>query len=105
MVDNNLNKTVSVDKIREYVYFMETKQHIAPLKDDEPFYMGTYMSTAYYFYYELNAITTLGRNFLHTIKNKADVYVIYADICTLSQKELEKYHIIFKKIPRDISRL
>ncbi|MCM1154398.1 MAG: site-specific DNA-methyltransferase [Roseburia sp.] len=104
-VDNQLNQAVGADKIREYVYFMETKQHIVPLKVDEPFYMGTYMSTAYYFYYEPDAITTLGHSFLHTVKSKADMYVIYADICILNEKELEKCHIIFKKIPRDISKL
>ena len=32
-------------------------------------------------------------------------YVIYADLCTLSQRELEKWHISFKKIPRDIKKM
>ena len=50
-------------------------------------------------------MTTLNREFLHTIKTKADAYVIYADLCTLSNAELEKYHITFKKIPRDITKL
>ena len=38
-------------------------------------------------------------------KTKAESYVIYADRCILSDEELEKYHITFKKIPRDITRL
>lgn len=61
--------------------------------------------TAYYFYYNREHITTLNREFLHTVKTQADGYVIYADLCTLSDGELERFHITFKKIPRDISKL
>lgn len=61
--------------------------------------MGVHVGSAYYFYYEKQAVTTLNREFLHTVKTKADAYVIYADLCTLSEAELEKYHITFKKIP------
>lgn len=39
------------------------------------------------------------------VKTKADSYVIYADKCILSDEELEKFHITFKKIPRDITRM
>ena len=67
--------------------------------------MGVHVNSAYYFYYEREAVTTLNRDFLHTIKTPADAYVIYADLCMLSETELEKYHITFKKIPRDITRL
>ena len=52
-----------------------------------------------------DSITSLNRDFLHTVKTKAEGYVIYANLCTLSNSELEKWHITFKKIPRDISRL
>lgn len=105
MNGNELNEAVGVDKIREYVYFTETKSRLAPPKDDEPYYLGTHIATAYYFYYDRENVTTLSRAFLHTIKTKADSYVIYADLCTLSDAELEKYHITFKKIPRDITKL
>lgn len=105
MNGDELNEAVGVDKIREYVYFTETKSRLAPSKDDEPYYLGTHITTAYYFYYDRENVTTLSRAFLHTIKTKADGYVIYADLCTLSDTELEKYHITFKKIPRDITKL
>ena len=105
MNGNELNETVGVDKIREYVYFTETKSRLAPFKDDEPYYLGTHFTTSYYFCYDKENVTTLSRAFLHTIKTKADSYVIYADLCTLSDAELEKYHITFKKIPRDITKL
>ncbi len=41
--DGNLNEDVGVAKIREYVYFMETKQALEPDKADEPYYMGAYL--------------------------------------------------------------
>ncbi len=103
--NGNLNENVGAEKIREYVYFMETKQILEPDKADEPYYMGTYLDSAYYFYYERDRLTTLSRDFLGSIKTKAGHYTIYADLCTLCQPELERYHITFKKIPRDISKL
>ena len=105
LIGDNLNESVGVEKIREYVYFTETKQRLAPAKADEPYYLGTHIATSFYFYYEQERLTTLDREFLHSVKTQADAYVIYADLCTLSDAELEKYHITFKKIPRDITRL
>lgn len=103
--DGNLNEEVGTEKIREYVYFMETRCPMDAGKKDEPYYMGIHLDNAYYFYYQRECITTLNRDFLREIKTKADRYVIYADQCTLSPTELERWHITFKKIPRDISKL
>ena len=100
-----LNENVGVEKIREYVYFTDAKASLPESHPDEPYFMGVHIGSAYYFYYEKQAVTTLNREFLHTVKTKADAYVIYADLCTLSEAELEKYHITFKKIPRDITKL
>ena len=105
MIGDVLNESVGVDKIREYVYFTDTKSRLLEAHADEPYYLGLHVNNAYYFYYEREAVTTLNREFLHTIKTKADAYVIYADLCTLSEEELERYHITFKKIPRDITKL
>ena len=105
LVGDVLNENVGVNKIREYVYFTDTKSRLPEEHPDEPYYMGVHINSAYYFYYEKQAVTTLNREFLHTVKTKADAYVIYADLCTLSDAELEKYHITFKKIPRDITKL
>ena len=103
--NGNLNEAVGVEKIREYVYFTDTKSRLPEAHTDEPYYMGVHVNSAYYFYYERENVTTLNRDFLHTIKTNADAYVIYADLCMLSEAELEKYHITFKKIPRDITKL
>ena len=105
MIGDVLNESVGVDKIREYVYFTDTKSRLPEAHTDEPYYLGLHVNNAYYFFYEREAVTTLNREFLHTIKTKANAYVIYADLCTLSEEELERYHITFKKIPRDITKL
>lgn len=105
MIGDVLNESVGVDKIREYVYFTDTKSRLPEAHADEPYYLGLHVNNAYYFYYEREAVTTLNREFLHTIQTKADAYVIYADLCTLGEEELERYHITFKKIPRDITKL
>ena len=105
MKDGLLNEKVGEDRIREYVYFLETKKKISSANVDEPYFLGQYAGNTYYFYYQKDCLTTLDREFLHTVKTKSEGYVIYADLCTLSERELERYHITFKKIPRDISKL
>lgn len=103
--DGTLNENIPAEKIRQYVFFTETKQPMGIDSTDESYLLGTYMNAAYYFYYEKERITTLGREFLPTIKTKAEGYVVYADICTLSGEELLENNITFKKISRDITRL
>ena len=66
--------------------------------------MGVNNDTAYYFHYLKDEITTLNHDFLAGIKTKAEQYVIYADNCVLTKAFMTKHHIIFKKIPRDITR-
>lgn len=105
MIGDVLNENVGAEKIREYVYFTDTKSRLPESHPDEPYFMGVHANSAYYFYYEPESITTLNREFLHTVKTWANAYVIYADLCTLSDTELERYHITFKKIPRDITKL
>ncbi len=67
--------------------------------------LGAKNGTAYYFYYQKESLTTLDETFLRKLKTKASQYVIYADVCLLDEKLMDKYHIVFKKIPRDISKL
>ena len=104
--DGNLNEEVGAQKIREYVYYMETKEPLpSEHSEDEPYFMGLCRNTAYYFYYERERVTTLDHVFLATVQTKAEGYTIYADLCAISQETLRKYNITFKKIPRDIARL
>lgn len=105
LVDDKLNNVVSIEKIREYIYYMETKQALPEASADEPMLLGVYHGAAYYFNYEKDASTTLNAAFLKSIKTQAEAYVIYADTCVLSENKLQQFHITFKKIPRDIARL
>ena len=100
-----LNEAVAPEKIREYIWFMETKQPYAPPSGGNPYYLGKHNSTGYYFYYEPQRVTVLDYAFLSTITEKADGTVIYADRCSISEDKLAKMGVTFKKIPRDISRL
>lgn len=105
LVDDKINNAVSTEKIREYIYYMETKQALPEASADEPMLLGVYHGAAYYFNYEKDASTTLNAAFLKSIKTQAEAYVIYADTCVLSENKLQQFHITFKKIPRDIARL
>jgi len=105
LVGDCLNEAVAPEKIREYIWFMETKQPYAPPSGGNPYYLGKHNSTGYYFYYEPQRVTVLGYAFLSTIMEKADGTVIYADRCSISEDKLAKMGVTFKKIPRDISRL
>lgn len=99
-----LNEEIGLEEIRKYVYFTETRQTAEPIRPEEPAYLGKWMDTVYYFHYDRNAATTLNWDFLAKVRTKGESYVMYADRCTLSEEELQKYHITFKKIPRDIAR-
>jgi adenine-specific DNA-methyltransferase len=103
--DGMLNESVEIDKIRQYIFYTETAQLLIEIshKDNESF-LGKQNDTSYYFYYNQKEVTTLDHTFLSTMRTKAEQYIIYADNCLLTQDFMIKHHIIFKKIPRDITR-
>lgn len=104
--DGNLNESIGAERIREYVWFMETKQPFAPAPaTDNPYFLGDLDNAAYYFYYEKDRATTLDYDFLSTIKTRRESYIIYADICGVPADRLKSRGVIFKKIPRDIAKL
>lgn len=103
--EGNLNESVGIEKIRSYVWYTETKMaFVEPEKSDNKHFLGKKDETAYYFNYEPNEVTTLNHEFLVTIKTRSEQYVIYADNCLLTKEFMSKHNIIFKKIPRDITR-
>jgi adenine-specific DNA-methyltransferase len=103
--DGNLNESVGIEKIRSYVWYTETKMaFIEPENSDNNHFLGKKDGTAYYFNYEPNEVTTLNHDYLAIIKTKSEQYVIYADNCLLTKEFMSKHNIIFKKIPRDITR-
>ena len=105
LIGKNLNEAVAPEKIREYIWFMETKTPYTPAAGENLYYLGQHNDTGYYFYYEPQRITVLDYDFLATVTEKAGGTVIYADRCSISDDKLSQMGIVFKKIPRDISRL
>jgi len=106
--ENNeyLNEEVDTQKIREYIWYSETRKAFEQqeTKSDTPYFLGKKEGTAYYFIYEKESLTTLDYDTLSTIKTKAGQYVIYADNCLLPKDFMMKKNIVFKKIPRDVTR-
>jgi adenine-specific DNA-methyltransferase len=107
--DGNLNELVGIEKMRQYVFYTETKTSLpAALSEgvgaDNKHFLGKHNDTCYYFNYEQDEVTTLDHAFLATMKTKAEQYVVYADNCLLTKDFMTKHYIIFKKIPRDITR-
>ncbi len=103
LIGDNLNEAVGVEKIREYIWYTETKAPYAP--QNGSYYLGKHGDTGYYFYYEPSRVTSLDHAFLSQVQEKAGGYVIYADRCALSDAELSEYGVKFKKIPRDITKI
>ena len=103
--NGNLNEKVGTEKIRDYIWYTETKKPLNDHKNGNEYFLGENNNTAYYFYYEPAKVCVLNYEFVATIPEKAEGYVIYADRCTLSEQELQQLGITFKKIPRDIVRV
>lgn len=118
--DGYLNENIGTEKLREYIWYSETRKpyagsdathcngatHCAATNDTtHKYFLGNNNGTAYYFYYEKDRITTLDKAFLNTITSKAEQYVVYADNCLLTPEFMNLNHIVFKKIPRDIKKI
>ena len=103
--EKNLNEEIDEEKIREYIYYTETKRHLDRKRTEEAKYLlDTYNETGYYFYYEKDCLMTISIDTLGIVTERAEQYVIYADICTVPSQVLAARNITFKKIPRDIKR-
>lgn len=101
--NQNLNEAISLPKIREYIWFSETRTSFHE-PNAEPYLLGKKEESVYYFIYEKDRLTTLDFDALRLVQTKGEQYIIYADNCLLPKEFMAKNHIIFKKIPRDITR-
>lgn len=103
--DGTLNESVGENRIREYVYYTETKQHLSRKRDERnPYLLDTWNGMGYYLYYEPSHETALTYDKLSIIREKAERYIVYADTCTIDKDYLTEKNIIFRKIPRDIQK-
>lgn len=103
--DGNLNEVISEGRIREYIYYTETGQHLQREQSMiSKYLLDNYNNTGYYFYYEKENLTTLCIETLTIITELAEQYIIYADHCYLDKDFMQSKNIIFKKIPRDVKK-
>ena len=110
--DGYMNEKIGRKKLCEYIWYTETRAPYtavetmctSSLQQPNKYLLGTQHGTSYYFYYEPEQITTLSHDTLNIISEKAETYVVYADQCVIDKEWLSAHNIIFKKIPRDISR-
>ena len=99
-----LNENVNEDKIREYVFYSETKHPLIRSHIPGEYILDTFNNVGYYFYYKPKEVTVLSIDTLSIVTEKAENYVIYADICNLPESYMAKHNIVFKQIPRDIKQ-
>ncbi|AIG30907.1 type III restriction endonuclease subunit M [Flavobacterium psychrophilum] len=105
-----LNEAVGIENILKYIWYSETRTALSndysfgKNWNNDNYRIGSKDQTDYYFYYTVDAVTTVDYDFMAKIKHKASQYIIYADNCLLEKDFMLKHHIIFKKIPRDITR-
>lgn len=100
--DDNLNENIDLEIIKQYIRYTETQTNYIP--SSKKYLLGTFKNTEYYFYYEKDRATVLDLAFVGKLGTTTNYRLIYADICLLSKSFLAKNNIIFKKIPRDITR-
>lgn len=112
--DDNLNEAVGAEAIRSYVAYSEgipAEARATSENPHSPYLLGLNPDTAWIFNYEPERATSLDMDFLaglrfggNTGAKKPGTVIIYADRCLLSEAFMAKHGIIFKKIPRDITR-
>ncbi|MBQ9620092.1 MAG: site-specific DNA-methyltransferase, partial [Neisseriaceae bacterium] len=106
----HLNPDAPLTAIREYIAYTEGLDNVwQPENGVSPHALGLQNNTALVFFYVENQVTTLDLLFLQSLSakglpEKPEQWVIYADKCALSDEQLKQYHIVFKRIPRDISK-
>lgn len=108
--EGELNDAVGVDAIRSYVTYTEripVEFRTEMSNPYSPHLLGLSADLAWLFNYEPTEATCLNLEYLSTLNfgdKKPANAIIYADRCFLSKEFLQEHGIIFKKIPRDVTR-
>ena len=120
--EHHLNPAAPVASVRRYIAYTEGLPVSAlpetqpengdgqPENPVSPYFLGAKDGTAYVFHYEPDRATDLSLAFLQTIRAEMlpeppERWVIYADRTLLSDEQMQRLNIRFKRIPRDISKL
>lgn len=110
--DGGLDPRFPIVSMRQYIAWTEgiPAEAVQPIVNIvHPSWLGTCGDRAVLFNYDPVQATTLDFAFLANLSfpsdNKPAQILIYADYCTIDAAFLGKTRIVFKKIPRDVSRL
>ena len=121
--ERNLNPAAPVAAVRRYIAYTEglpvsalpecerqPENQQQPENPVSPYFLGVNNGTGYLFHYEPDRATDLSFDFLKTIHletlpEKPERWVVYADRTLLSDEQMQRLNIVFKRIPRDISKL
>ncbi len=112
--DGMLNPAVGLSDIRDYVAWTEGIRigQCAPIVPAEtegnatsPYWLGEANSLGLFFVWDDARATTLDLTLLNQLVKQPGRYLIYADQCALGEDFLRRHSIVYKKIPRDITRL
>ena len=112
--DDNLNEAVGTEAIRAYVAYSEgtsPDEQTTSENPHSPYLLCLKQETAGPVRYEPDRATCLDMDFLASLRfggttgsDKPATVIVYADRCLVSAAFRAKHGIIFKKIPRDITR-
>jgi adenine-specific DNA-methyltransferase len=112
--DGMLNPAVGLSAIRDYVAWTEgipigQCAPLVPIKTEgnasSPYWLGEANNLGLFFVWDDACATTLDLSLLNQLVKQPGRYLIYADQCALGEDFMRRYNIIYKKIPRDITRL
>ena len=99
-----LNPDVSLEQLREYVYFTETRQSLP--SSDRQFLLGIHDGRAIYFLYDPARELAIDDEFVFsTLDDGAESRVIYAERTFCGERFLNRYNTTFKRIAADILRM
>ena len=111
---DTMQELLAADRIRSYVAYSEgipVADRASTQNPHSPYLLGLNRETAWFFHYEPDRATSLDMDFLAGLRfgggtgaSKPATVIIYADRCLLSAAFMAQHGIIFKKIPRDITR-
>lgn len=108
--NDNLNEALDIKQIRDYIAYSEGIPESDRVTQDNPYsphLLGLNSNAAWLFNYEVDKITALDLNYLASLnfgQDKPNCAIIYADRCLLEKSFMNNNMIIFKKIPRDITK-
>ncbi len=93
--NHNLNEEVGLPKIREYIWFSETRTSFTE-PNAENYFLGKKDESVYYFIYEKDRLTTLDYDVLELIKPKAN-NTLFTQIIVSYQRNLWERKTSFLK--------